>query len=502
MFLDRALRRFETRRSDAVVHVELDRMGRGFEAHDVFHLEVDVTVDEIVGENIALLEVVAVGREAVDRFAQAGAHGRHVFQFLRRQIVEVLVHGIAGMDLVFDAVQARHQHRREGEVGVGRGIGEADLDAFALRRGGKRDTAGSRTVARAVGEQNRSFVAGHQTLVAVGRGVGEGIQRLGVFDDAADVIERHLREVGVSVAGKQRLAVLPDRLMHMHARTVVEHDGLGHERGGLAVRVRDAVHDILVGLHEISAIEQGAEGHAELMLAGADLMVVFVDRDTHGRHGRQHFAAQFAGGIDRGDREVAALGARTMGEVAVFVMGVVVVGTFLAVQAIAHGVGVGGETHAVEDEKLQLRSEKGGVADAGIGEIGLGTFGGGAGITLISLARGRLQDIAVEDQGGLGLKRVHDGRSGVGHQRHVAFVDRLPAGDRGAVEHDAVGEGVLVDHAGGHGQMLPLALGVGETQVDIGNLFVLDFLQDTGGIGHRVTPGKVNVAERRVRLKG
>jgi len=34
------------------------------------------------------------------------------------------------MDLVLDAVEAGHQHRREGEVGVGAGIGEAQIRVY------------------------------------------------------------------------------------------------------------------------------------------------------------------------------------------------------------------------------------------------------------------------------------------------------------------------------------------------------------------------------------
>ena len=52
------------------------------------------------------------------------------------------------------------------------------------------------------------------------------------------------------------------------------------------------------------------------------------------------------------------------------------------------------------------------------------------------------------------------------------------AGDRAAVEHEAVGEVVVVDDARGHGQMLPLALGVGEAEVDPLDLLVLDPRQD------------------------
>ena len=112
-----------------------------------------------------------------ERLAQRAADRRDLLQLLRRQVVEVLVHRLAGMDLVLDAVEAGHQHRGEGEVGVRARIGEADLDALGLRVVGDRDAAGGRAVARRVGEQHRRLVARHQPLVRVGQRVGEAVQR-------------------------------------------------------------------------------------------------------------------------------------------------------------------------------------------------------------------------------------------------------------------------------------------------------------------------------------
>ena len=63
------------------------------------------------------------------------------------------------------------------------------------------------------------------------------------------------------------------------------------------------------------------------------------------------------------------------------------------------------------------------------------------------------------------------------------FVDRLPPGDRAAVEHQAVGQSVVVDHARGHGQMLPFALGIGEAEVDPVDLLVLDPRKDRARVG-------------------
>src|SRR3546814_15512939 len=68
--------------------------------------------------------------------------------------------------------------------------------------------------------------AGDQALVAVGQRVGEGVDRLGMLDDAADVVQRHVAEAGILVAGEQRLACLPQRLVDVHARTIVALDRL------------------------------------------------------------------------------------------------------------------------------------------------------------------------------------------------------------------------------------------------------------------------------------
>ncbi len=70
-----------------------------------------------------------------ERLTQRAAHGRDALQLLWRQVVEILVHRRARIELVLDAVEARHQHRRESQVRVGERIGEADFDALGLRVG-------------------------------------------------------------------------------------------------------------------------------------------------------------------------------------------------------------------------------------------------------------------------------------------------------------------------------------------------------------------------------
>jgi hypothetical protein len=126
------------------------------------------------------------------RLVQAVAHGGHQLVFFRGQMVQVLGGSFAGMDLVFHAVQTRHQQGGKAQVGVHQRIGEAGFHATALGVGHKRNADRSRTVLGRVSQLHRCFEVGHQALVAVGAGVGDGVQGTGVLDDAADVVQREV----------------------------------------------------------------------------------------------------------------------------------------------------------------------------------------------------------------------------------------------------------------------------------------------------------------------
>ena len=54
-------------------------------------------------------------------------------EFLRRQVVDVLVERLARVDLVLDAVEPGHQHGGEREVRIAGRIRAAELDALGLR---------------------------------------------------------------------------------------------------------------------------------------------------------------------------------------------------------------------------------------------------------------------------------------------------------------------------------------------------------------------------------
>src|SRR5690606_34718239 len=59
--------------SDAVVHLVLERVGGGAEAGDLLHLQVDVTVDEVVAHHPAGLEELTVPVQRLERLVEAGA---------------------------------------------------------------------------------------------------------------------------------------------------------------------------------------------------------------------------------------------------------------------------------------------------------------------------------------------------------------------------------------------------------------------------------------------
>jgi hypothetical protein len=79
-----------------------------------------------------------------------------------------------------------------------------------------------------------------------------------------------------------------------------------------------------------------AEDQAKLVLAGRHLVVVLVDLHAHPLHRGQHFGAQVHPGIDRVDREIAALDARAVAHVAHLVFGVGVPRAASRVDLVGH----------------------------------------------------------------------------------------------------------------------------------------------------------------------
>ena len=66
-------------RLQAVIHVEFDRMRRHSQPCDVFFLQLDVGVDQVIGKHIARLEKVSVIRQRRKRLIQGECHELEIF---------------------------------------------------------------------------------------------------------------------------------------------------------------------------------------------------------------------------------------------------------------------------------------------------------------------------------------------------------------------------------------------------------------------------------------
>ena len=243
----------------AVVHVEFDRVGRHADLVDFIHLQGDAGIDPVVGEDAAagqeLTILVQRGQSFVGGWRRRSGSLHPLPAAGRTGSCRPGRPGGSCSGYRPD----RPSTGREAQVRVGDRIREAGLDTAGLVGRDVRHADRGRTVLRRVGHLDRRFVERHEALVRVGARIGDGVQRLGVLDDAADVEQRGFRQAGVAVASEQVLAVLPDRLVHVHARTVVANDRLRHEGGGLAVLVRNVVHDVLEDLGPVGALDQRIE---------------------------------------------------------------------------------------------------------------------------------------------------------------------------------------------------------------------------------------------------
>ena len=178
----------------------------------------------------------------------------HRSVLLRRQLVQVLVDRCRWLGLVQDAVDAGQQDRREGQVGVRGRIRAAELDPLRLRVGsGDRDPHRGRAVAGAVNQIDRRLEARNQPVVGVHRRISEGEQRRCVLEDAADVPACDIGQSAVAgLVVEQRLTLVPERGVNMHARAVVAEDRLRHEGRRLPGCPGGVLDDVLVLLQVVA----------------------------------------------------------------------------------------------------------------------------------------------------------------------------------------------------------------------------------------------------------
>src|SRR6185312_9486053 len=364
--------------------------------------------------------------------------------------------------------------------------GRAELDALGLRRRREhRDADRRRAVARRVGEVHRRLEPRRQAAIRVRRRVGERADRLGVLDDAADVIERRLRQPGLAVAGEQRLLALPQRLVAVHARAVVRVQRLRHERGRLAIAACHVLDDVLEPHERVGHLQHRQKAHVDLALpAGRHLVVQGLDVDPRLLQRRHHLGAQVDERVGRRHREVAALVVRLVAEVGEL-LAARVPAPLDAVDEVERLVRLRVVADVVEDEELGLGPEVADVGEARRLQVLLRLADDVARIARVRLLGDRIGHVADQRQRRILRERIELGRRRIGDEQHVRGVDRLPAADRRAVEPEAVLERVFLQLLNRDGRVLPDARQVDELQIDELYAVLLGELEDLAR-GHAV----------------
>lgn len=366
-----------------------------------------------------------------------------------------------GVEPALDAVEAGEEHGREEVIGVSSRITCPELDTRLALLEVAGDAHGRGARALGEGRGDRRLVAGDEPAVGVGARVGPGEEGSGegVLEDARGVGEAGLGEAVEAVAGEDRLAVLLDELVDVHARAGdlvhrLRHEG--HEEAELVGAVPDdplGEDDGVRGADEVHEVE------LDLELGRADLVVVVLHED--------------AGVLHRLDGAVAEEAVLVLGAHAVVALGKAEAGRVLVVLADALGaldrvpgvVDRGGVGDVVEDVELELDEHLHVLADAALPELLDRLLGDGAGVLGEVLAI-RGHDVAEGVEGLEAFLVLDEGRGEVGHRDHVGLVDLGVAVVRG-VEADAALEDLLGHVAPGQGHGMELSRDIDDDEGEV-----------------------------------
>ena len=318
-------------------------------------------------------------------------------------------------------------------------------------------------------------------------------------EDAADVPAGDVGELAVApLVEEQGLAVLPQGVVAVHARARGAEERLGHEGGGLARLPGDVLDDVLELHHVVARGEQGGEAVVDLLLAaGAHLVVGPLDGQPGLLADPHHLVAQVRHLVGGGDREVAALEGDLVALVAAGLLAPGVPRGLVGVDGVERALGGGVEAHGVEEVELGLRADVAGVGDAGGAQVVLRLGGDGAGVAREDLIGERVDDREVDDERLARAERIEERRRDIRDELHIRLVDGGEAADRGAVEHEAVGEGVGLERPRRDREVLHDAWKIAEAHIDELDPLPLDVLQCLGGVlEHAIAPRRLVVPLR------
>ena len=258
-----------------------------------------------------------------------------------------------------------------------------------------------------------------------------------MLQDASDIVETELRNAGIFLPRKQGLPLFPDALVRMHAGTVVPKDRLGHKGGGFAMSAGHVLDDVLVHHQVIRRLDQRTEADIDFRLScRRRLVVVLLDGNPDLLHLQDHLAADILLRIGRWNRKVTFLVTDLSAQVVAFLPDVP--GAFFGIDEVEAAVARLIEPGLIEDEELRLRPPVRGIADLRALEIFFRLLRHKPRITIIGLARNRIDDVADEAHRRNRTERIETGRGRIGNHQQVAVVDRLPAPDRRTVQPRSV----------------------------------------------------------------
>ena len=240
-------------------------------------------------------------------------------------------------------------------------------------------------------------------------------------EQAADVPAGRVGQSAVAaLVVEERLAVLPERLVAVHARAVVAEERLRHEGRALAVLPRDVLDDVLEEHQLVGGMLEGVELVVDLTLAcRAHLVVRPLDLEADLLQDPDHVVADVSEVIDRRHREVAALVGRLVAQVAALLDAAGVPGPLDRVDVVVRRVLLGLEADVVEDVELRLGAEVRRVGDTRRLEVGLGVRRDVARVAAVGLVRVGVADREVHDDRLRVAEGVDIGGRGIGNQLHV-----------------------------------------------------------------------------------
>ena len=110
-----------------------------------------------------------------------------------------------------------------------------------------------------------------------------------MFDYAADVEQRLLRQTCVFVAGEQVSPVFRQRHMAVHAGAVIAKHWFRHKGRGFTEAVSDVVNNVFVNLNFVRFFGHGVEASCHFVLTcGCHFVVMSFNNQTHLFHDHTH----------------------------------------------------------------------------------------------------------------------------------------------------------------------------------------------------------------------